>query len=221
MSNKMTTVENDKAIADLAAADITALDEEEANELLLQQDFIEAPADKYFKGTFFQLDKSTVNTHIFGVIAYTVLIYWQWNSLCRNAQIVAIILWFFWFVQIMFRRDENMLHVSSEAASKHRARESCIVLLSIVVLYSAFHSDQQECSVWVGSAAVSLLIGSFWFTHKDTPAQYRNRRNIHVTAITLSVMCMIIMFVSKCFCANQSPVIATAVPDFSKKDFGI
>jgi len=196
------TTENDKAIADLAAADITVLDEEEANELLLQQDFIEAPADKYFKGTFFQLDKSTVNTHIFGVIAYTVLIYWQWNSMCRNAQIVAIILWFFWFSQIMFRRDENMLHVSSEASVSSASRESCIVLLSIVVLYAAFHAakDTQECNVWVGSAAVSLLFGSFWFTHKDTPAAYRNRRNIHVTAMTLSIMCMIIMFVSKCFC---------------------
>ena len=156
------TTENDKAIADLAAADITVLDEEEANELLLQQDFIEAPADKYFKGTFFQLDKSTVNTHIFGIIAYTVLIYWQWNSMCRNAQIVAIILWFFWFSQIMFRRDENMLHVSSEASISSASRESCIVLLSIIVLYAGFSCSQghagMQCMGWIRGSQFAFRI---------------------------------------------------------------
>lgn len=177
--------------------------ETDNGEDLLKLDYIEYEAPKFYIGNY-PIDQSTVMTFSVGIILWIIL-YFQLGlnkSECKLIKPFFIISILFWLSQIHNRRNEKLAHISNESTSKHRARDSTIVILSIIALFTAFSWSrvQPQDQAILGCSLLALLFGSFWFTHEDTPVLYRNVRNVHVTSIYLGIILFMTFVVKDMMC---------------------
>ena len=180
------TEENDKTIEE----EVENQEQEEDGSDILKLDFIEYEAPKIFIGNY-PIDKSTIMTFSVGILLWIILYFKLGiNKVeCKLVKPFFIITIIFWILQIHDRRNEKLVHISLESASKHRARESTIVILSIIAIFTAFSWTRlptQDQAI-LGTSLMALLFGSFWFTSADTSPSYRNVRNVHITSIYLGI----------------------------------
>jgi len=175
---------------------------------LLKVDYIEYDAPKFFPfkalGSNYPVDKSTLK--IFGIALLLWIIIIKKLDVteykCKLINVFIIFSILFWLLQIHDRRNETLSHISNELTSKHRARDSAIIILSIVAIFTAFSWTklQPKDQAILGYSLVSLLIGSFWFTSKDESIQYRNVRNIHIGTMTLGILFFMLFIIKDMIC---------------------
>jgi len=188
-------------------ADVEAQKKEADMNEILKKDYIETDAPKYnidLFGLKYQIDKSTIQFFLPGLVVYvaTFMILGLHNSDCVLLKIMFLVGIFFWVLQIHNRRNEKLQHVTGESVSKHRARDSTIVILSIITLFTVFSKDKRdkENAGLLGVSILSLIIGSFWYAHEDTPELYRNKRNIHISSLTVALMMFALFIIRNYLC---------------------
>lgn len=175
---------------------------------ILKVDYIEYDAPKFFPfkalGSDYPVDKSTLK--IFGI----ALLLWiiivkkldinEYN--CKIINVFVIVSILFWILQIHDRRNEKLSHISIESSSLNSARDSTIIILSIVAIFTAFSwtNLQPKDQAILGSSLISLLIGSFWFTSEDDSIQYRTVRNIHIATMTLGILFFMLFILKDMIC---------------------
>lgn len=179
--------------------------EKNDSEEILKKDYIEEPAPKYHIDLFgfkYQLDRSTVLTFVPGIIIYiaTFVLLGLHNSECIPLKATFVISILFWGLQIHNRRNEKVQHISGESTSKHRARDSTIVILSIMTLFTVLGKSK---SPLLGIGILILIGGSFWYTHEDLPLHYRFARNTYVTCLTTALMMFALYIVQTFICNNK------------------
>lgn len=171
------------------------------SEELLKKDYIEEPAPKYNVDLFgfkYQLDKSTVHTFVPAMVIYVSLFFLLGlHNDCIGVKITFVLSLVFWFVQIHNRRNEQVQHISGESTSKHRARDSAIVILSIMALFTVLGKNN---SPLLGAGILILIVGSFWYTHEDLPLHYRFARNVYVSSLTTALMMFALFIVKNYLC---------------------
>lgn len=184
---------------------------EEDRNKTLKVDFLEEEAPKYNLPFGYKMDKSTAHAFLPALIMYIVVV--NYSNIIPDSDdcifvkgffYVSIILWLF---LVHNRRTEKVIHISNEYTSLQRARESNIVILSVITLYSVFNClctrslpDENSAKILVGYGIFSLLIGSIWYTCEDTPLNYRQIRNIHIAGTTSGLFCFILFILNKYFC---------------------
>lgn len=193
---------NDKLIDDRINNDIVD------DESLLKVDYIEYDAPKYFPfkalGSDYPVDKSTLK--IFGIsLLLWIIIIKKLNineNNCKIINVFIIVTILFWLLQIHDRRNEKLSHISIESSSLNSARDSTIIILSIVAIFTAFSwaNLQPKDQALLGSSLITLLIGSLWFTSEDNSLQYRNVRNIHISTMTLGILFFMIFILKDMIC---------------------
>ena len=193
---------NDELIDDnLNNIDSETTEQRENNdsEEILMKDFIEEPAPKYNIDLFgfkYQVDKSTVHAFMPGMIIYIASFFLMGlQNDCVGVKITFVLSILFWLVQIHNRRNEQIQHISGESAGRREARNSAIVILSIVSLFTVIGKSKSPI---LGVSMMFLIFGSLWFTHEDVPNYYRFARNVYVTSITTSLM-MFALYIVKTF----------------------
>lgn len=175
---------------------------------ILKVDYIEYDAPKFFPfkalGSNYPIDQSTLK--IFGI----ALILWiiivkkldinEYN--CKIINVFVIVSILFWILQIHDRRNEKLSHISIESSSLNSARDSTIIILSIVAIFTAFSwtNLQPKDQAILGYSLISLLIGSLWFTSEDNSLQYRTVRNIHITTMTLGILFFMLFIIKDMIC---------------------
>jgi hypothetical protein len=175
---------------------------------ILKVDYIEYDAPKFFPfkalGSDYPVDQSTLKIFGTALILWVILI-WKLktkNYNCKPVNVFILLSIVFWLFQIHDRRNEKLSHVSNELTSKHRARDSAIIILSIVAIFTAFSwtNLQPKDQAILGSSLISLLIGSFWYTSEDNSIQYRSIRNIHIATMTLGILFFMLFIIKDMIC---------------------
>jgi hypothetical protein len=183
-------------------------DSENNDQDLLKLDVIEYDAPKFFPfkafGSDYPVDQNTLKVFGTTLIIWLLLI-WKLktkNYNCKLINVFLILSVLFWILQIHDRRNEKLSHVSNELTSKHRARDSAIILLSIVAIFTAFSWTKliPKDQVILGLSLLSLLIGSFWYTSEDNSIQYRSVRNIHIATMTLGILFFMLFIIKDMIC---------------------
>tara|TARA_B110000285_G_scaffold235072_1_gene314548 strand:+ start:1047 stop:1646 length:600 start_codon:yes stop_codon:yes gene_type:complete len=169
---------------------------------ILKKDYIENDAPKYNLNLFgleYALDKSTVLTFVPGLFLVVAIFFAlkMQNSDCVGVKITFVMSVFFWIFEIHNRRKEKIQHISGESASMTRARDSAIVIMSIITLFTVFGNHRDPL---LGFAILILTFGSFWFTFEDEPDNYRFGRNVHVAALTAALQLFGIFIVKTYIC---------------------
>jgi len=172
------------------------------SEDILKKDYIEDEAPKYkidIFGINYQFDRSTVLTFIPGIFIYTIafVALGLHKTDCKGLKIAFLCSIGFWIFQIHNRRNEKVQHITGESASKQRARDSTIVILSIISLYTVFTKKKDPL---LGVSILSVIFGAFWFTHEDLPLHYRLARNVYVTSLTIALNCFGLYIIKDFFC---------------------
>lgn len=175
---------------------------------LLKVDYIEYDAPKYFPfkalGSDYPVDKSTLK--IFGISLLLWIIILKKLDInennCKIIKVFVIVTILFWLLQIHDRRNEKLSHISIESSSLNSARDSTIIILSIVAIFTAFSwaNLQPKDQALLGSSLISLLIGSLWFTSEDNSIQYRSVRNIHIATMTLGILFFMLFILKDMIC---------------------
>ena len=170
---------------DLLNEEVENQEQTDKGEDILKLDYIEYEAPKFYIGNY-PIDQSTVMTFSVGIILWIIL-YFQLGlnkSDCKLIKPFFIISILFWLSQIHNRRNEKLAHISNESTSKHRARDSTIVILSIIALFTAFSWSrvQPQDQAILGC---SLIGTSFWLLLVHTrrhpsPIQKRKKRTRHI-----------------------------------------
>ena len=179
------------------------------SEEILMKDFIEEPAPKYNIDLFgfkYKLDKSTVHTFVPAMIIYIASFFLLGlQNECTEVKIAFVMSIVLWLVQIHDRRNENVQHISGEAAARREARDSAIVILSIVSLFTVLW--RQKSSPILGVGILVLIVGSFWYTHQDIPLHYRFARNVSVASLNTALMMFGLFIVKHYICSGNRPVV--------------
>lgn len=215
-----TPAENDSLIDSLRKEEEAEAEKErkEAENQLIEErnktlkvDFLEEDAPKFNWPFGYKVDRSTVYAFFPALIMYIVIV--NYSKILPDSEDCIFVKGFFyasiilWLFLIHNRRKEKVIHISNEFTSLQRARESNIVILSVITLYSVFNClctqslpDENSAKIMIGYAIFALLIGSIWYTCEDTPLNYRQIRNIHVAGTTTGLFCFILFILNKYFC---------------------
>ena len=183
-------------------------DNDDNDSSLLKVDYIEYDAPKFFPfkalGSNYPVDKSTLK--IFGIaLILWIIIVKKLNikeDNCKLIKVFVIVSILFWILQIHDRRNEKLSHISIESSSLNSARDSTIIILSIVAIFTAFSwkNLKPKDQAILGFSLISLLVGSLWFTSEDNSLQYRTVRNIHIATMTLGLLLFALFIVKDMIC---------------------